>query len=164
MKRPIVALATLLHLAPHPFGMSPVGALALYGGAFGSNRIGWLTPLIPLTVAALVFGFYDPIVMGSVFGGFALSTLAGYWLLRGERKPGRFAGAVILGAVIFYLVSNFGMWLAGMYPRNGAGLIACYVAGLPFLLKAFAADAAYTGLLFGLHVVLEGRAGEAVPA
>ena len=164
MKKSLVVLATVLHLIPHPFSVSPVGALALYSGAFGSNRLGWLTPMLPLAVAAMVFGFYDPIVMLFVFAGFALSTLAGRWLLRRDRNYSRFALAVALGAFIFYLVSNFSIWLTGLYPPTAAGLAACYIAGLPYLLQAMVADAAYCFVLFGLHALIERHEAEAVAA
>lgn len=162
MKKSLVTLATVLHLVPHPFSVSPVGALALYAGAFGSNRLGWLTPMLPMAVAALVFGLYNPLVMLFVFGGFGLSTLAGRWLLRGKRNYTRFGSAVLLGAFTFYLVSNFSVWLTGMYPPTLAGLTACYIAGLPFFLQAIVADAAYCFVLFGLHALIEHYEGEAV--
>lgn len=72
----LVGLATVVHLLPHPFGVSPVGAVALYAGAYGGKWSSWLVPLVPLTIAALLTGFYDPVVMAFVFAGFALSTLA----------------------------------------------------------------------------------------
>ena len=162
MKKTLIALAAVLHLIPHPFSVSPVGALALYAGAFGSNRLGWLTPMLPMAVAAIVFGFYEPIIMLFVFGGFGLSTFAGRWLLRGDRNYTRFGAAVVLGAFIFYLVSNFSVWLAGMYPPTMAGLAACYIAGLPTFLQAIAADAAYCFVLFGLHALIERYEGEAI--
>ena len=43
----------------------------------------------------------------------------------------RILGA-LSGAVIFYLVTNFGVWFGGMYSQNFNGLIESYVMGLPF--------------------------------
>jgi hypothetical protein len=156
MNRFVIALATLAYLVPHPFGVSPIGATALYAGAHGA-RYFWATPLIPLTVGALVFGFYEPLVMSFVFAGFMLSTLAGRWLLRRSPGYGRYAAAVATGAGIFYVVSNFAIWLVGYYPPTVAGLVQCYLNGLPFLGQAMLADAAYCFVLFGLHQVFERR-------
>ncbi|MEO0424952.1 MAG: DUF6580 family putative transport protein [Pseudomonadota bacterium] len=165
MKKSVVFIATLIHLLPHPFGMSPIGALALYSGAHGPKPLAWSVPLVPLTIAALITGFYDPRVMICVFGGFCLATFAGRWLLRKQRSFARYGAAVALGAMVFFLLSNFGMWLYGTYPPTLAGLLACYIAGLPFLLQALVADAAYSLVLFGLHEVLErGHEDEVVPA
>lgn len=157
MNKTVVAVATLLHLVPRPFGVSPVGALALYAGAHGTRRWAWATPFLPLTLAALVSGFYDATVMAFVFAGFALSTFAGRWFLRARRSRLRFAGAITTGAVIFFLLSNFGMWAAGYFPPTAAGLIDCYLRGLPYLAQAGLADGVYCFLLFGLHRLMERR-------
>lgn len=164
MKKLLVALVSLLHLVPHPFGVSPIGATALYAGAYAPGRIAWLIPLLPLTLAAMLFGFYDPLVMAFVFAGFALATFAGRWLLRGQRSYGRFGAAIGLGATIFFLVSNFSIWLAGMYPATLAGLVQCYVNGFPYLLQAMLADAAYCFVLFGLHALIERQQRDPVVA
>lgn len=157
MNKFLIALATVAHLIPHPFGVSSVGATALYAGAYGPKRYSWIVPMMPLFVASLVFGFYNVTVMAFVFGGFALSTFAGRWFLARERNYARYGAAVSLGATIFFLVSNFAVWLVGMYPPTIAGLVQCYVNGLPFLGRAVLADAAYCFVLFGLHALIERR-------
>ena len=160
----LVGLATVVHLLPHPFGVSPVGAVALYAGAYGGKRTSWLVPLMPLTIAALLTGFYDPVVMAFVFAGFALSTLAGRWFLGRRRNLSRYGFAVATGASIFFLISNFAIWWVGYYPPTAAGLIQCYVNGLPYLGQAALADAAYCFVLFGLHAAIERRRTAPVPA
>lgn len=157
MKAILVGLGTLIHLLPHPFGMSSIGATALYAGARGAPRSSWAIPLLPLTLALLLSGVFEPIVFGMVFVGYALSTQAGRWLLARNRSAGRFGAAIALGAVLFFLVSNLSMVFAGFYPATADGLLQCYLAGLPFLGKALIADSAYTLLLFGLHHMGEAK-------
>ena len=157
MNKLLIVLATVIHLAPHPFGVSSIGATALYAGAYGSRRFSWAVPLIPLFIGSLVVGFYDVTVMAFVFGGFALSTFAGRWFLASERNFTRYGAAVAVGASIFFIVSNFAVWLVGMYPPTLAGLMQCYVNGLPYLGQAALADAAYCFVLFGLHGSIERR-------
>jgi hypothetical protein len=163
MKIIVVALATVIHLLPRPFGVSPVGALALYGGAHSAKRYFWAVPLIPLTVAAAVFGFYDLTVMAFVYLGFALASYAGHRFLSGSREFPKFGYAIGTGAVIFFLVSNIGNWLA-FYPRTGVALIECYVNGLPFLLQSILADAFFCYVLFGAHRLINRNKKEPVVA
>ena len=160
MKKILLVLATLVHLLPHPFGVTPIGALALYAGACGDRRRSWLIPLLPVALGAAIVGLFDPIVMIFVFAGFALSTQAGRWLLARDRSLSRYAAAIVAGASIFFLLSNFSVWLAGFYPPTAAGLAECLANGLPFLFRALAADAAYCCLLFGAHELIE-RSAEA---
>jgi hypothetical protein len=43
----------------------------------------------------------------------------------------------------------------GTYPKTAAGLVACYVAGVPFFWNTLADDAFYAALLFGGLVLAE---------
>lgn len=160
----VIVIATIIHLLPHPFGVSSVGATALYAGARGTRRLAWVVPLIPLTLGAVIFGFYDATVMAFVFTGYALATLAGRWFLKQARSYGRYIAAVATGAFIFYLVSNFAIWLVGYYPPTAAGLAECYIVGLPYLGQAMLADAAFCFPLFGAHRMLGRRQSVTVPA
>ncbi len=163
MNKFLLALATAAHLIPHPFGVSPIGATAMYAGAYGNRRTSWLVPLVPLLIGHLFNGFYDLTVMAFVYAGFALSSIAGR-LLAEKRSARRFSIAVVANAIIFYLVSNFSIWLVGMYPQTAAGLIQCYLNGLPYLAAGIAANAVYGLLLFCLHAQIEKQQLSAVPA
>lgn len=155
MNKPLVALTSLWHFVPGPFGASPIGSIALYAGAYGDARTAWLTPLVPLLIGDLLSGFYDVRVMAFVYLGFALSAVVGRLFLSARRNVRRFALAIVSAAVVFYLVSNFSMWLVGFYPHTTAGLASCYVNGLPYLLGSVIADSVYCVLLFGAHAMLE---------
>ncbi|MFN2329611.1 MAG: DUF6580 family putative transport protein [Chromatocurvus sp.] len=157
MNRFIILLAWVMHWLPHPFGVSTIGATALYAGAYGNRGTAWLVPLAPLALVALFTSAYPTTVMLCVFAGFALATAIGRRCLSRRRSPARFTVAVIAAAVIFYLVSNLGVWLAGYYPATPAGLLACYIAGLPFLGLSLIADTVYSALLFGLHALAGNR-------
>ena len=66
-------------------------------------------------------------------------------------------GAVALNAGLFFLISNFGVWLEGFYPQTFAGLIECYVAGLPFLGYSLLGDSFYSIILFGGYAAIKER-------
>ena len=144
----LIVLVAVSRLLPHPMGVTAVGALGLFSGAYLSKRIAWTVPLIALLIGDLISGFYSPVVMVFVYSGFAVSAIIGRWLLMKQRTPSRLGGSVLLGAISFYLLSNFGMWIAA-YPHTIDGLILCYVNGLPYLARSLLGDAFYTVLLFG---------------
>ena len=75
MNKILFFLVSAAHLLPHPFGVSPVGAAAIYAGAYVSPKRMWLYPIIPLLIADVFGGFYDLTVMAFVYAGFALSTV-----------------------------------------------------------------------------------------
>ncbi|MEM9387320.1 MAG: hypothetical protein AAGA68_19835 [Pseudomonadota bacterium] len=104
MKHSVVFIATLIHRLPRPFAMSPVGTLALHRGAHGPKPLAWPVPLVPLTIAALIFGFYDLRGMICAFGGFALATSAGCRLLRALGLAARHGAGALLGAAFSLLL------------------------------------------------------------
>jgi hypothetical protein len=84
-----------------------------------------------------------------VYASFLVNVALGYWI-RDRRTTTRISAITLLGAIQFFLVTNFGVWafLDG-FPRTAAGLIACYIAGIPLFWNTLAGDALYAALLFG---------------
>lgn len=149
----VVVAAATLQLLPHPHNMAPLGALALFAGAYLDRRLFLLAPLGTLLLSDLANGFYHAVVMLSVYLGFALSAAAGRWLLHRRDRVERIVLAWGVGALAFYLVSNAGSWLA-FRPLTAAGLLQCYVDGLPYLARSLMGDAMYATLLFGGYRLL----------
>jgi formate-dependent nitrite reductase membrane component NrfD len=88
---------------------------------------------------------------GSLFtyGAFALIVVLGMFTLKKVRVP-NLAVSALGASVIFFIVSNFGVWLtSGMYPPTFSGLMTCYTAGIPFFHNTILGDLVYTGVLFG---------------
>src|SRR6202030_2885260 len=140
----MIILAAVLRIVPHPWNFTPIGAMALFSGAmFRDRRVAFLFPLV-----ALFVGLHRLIPV--VYASFLLSVLIGTWLAN-RCSISRIGGAVFLGALQFFLVTNFAVWqLFGTYPHTPAGLAACYLAGLPFFGNTLAGDALYATLFFGI--------------
>jgi len=145
----IVLAAAALCLAPHPMNFTPIGALALFGGAyFFSKRNAIAIPLLSLIVGNVITGFHRLIPF--VYASFLVSVVIGFWLRRKRSAP-RIGAATLAGAIQFFLVTNFALWASsiGSYPRTASGLAACYIAGIPLFWNTLAGDAFYAALLFG---------------
>ncbi len=150
----MIALAAVLRIVPHPWNLTPVGAMALFAGAMLRNkRAAGFVPLAALFAGDSIIGFHR--LMPVVYASFLVSVAIGF-CLRERRTIARVAGAALLGAIQFFIATNFAVWaLGGFYPRTAAGLGACYVAGLPFFWNTLAGDALYAGLLFGGFALAE---------
>ena len=93
--------------------------------------------------------------MPFVYASVAVIVLVG-WAIRANMTPFRIATAAVIGSVMFFTVTNFGVWLSsGMYPQTLSGLAACYVAAIPFFQNTLASDLFYAGLLFGGFALAE---------
>jgi hypothetical protein len=150
----MIFAAAASRLIPHPPNMTAVTAMALFAGAtLSRRRYGFLVPLAALFLSDLLIGFYSGMVF--VYGAFMVTVGIGL-LLRGRRHVFTVGAASLASSVIFYLVTNFGVWAgSGLYPHTGAGLVACYTAGLPFFRNMVTGDLCYAALLFGSFALLE---------
>src|SRR6266566_3981167 len=153
----IVLAAAGLRLAPHPMNFAPIGALALFGGAYFSNKREALAiPLLSLILGDVFTGFHQLIPF--VYASFLVSVTIGFWLRRKKSAP-RIAAATLAGAIQFFLVTNFALWASSIssFPKTAGGLAACYVAGIPLFWNTLAGDAFYAALLFGGMALAERR-------
>src|SRR5689334_5558036 len=149
-----IVVAAALRLLPHPPNFTPIGAMALFSGAYlGRRPLAFVAPLGALLLSDLVLGFYHG--QATVYFSVALIVLIGMGALA-RVSALRVLGAALASSVLFFVVTNFGMWLfSGFYPRSLAGLEACYVAAIPFFQNTVAGDLFYSALLFGGFALLE---------
>jgi len=163
-----ILVAAVLRLVPHPPNFTPIGAMALFSGAYlGRRGLAFAAPLGAMALSDAVLGFYSGFWITYV--AVALIVVVG-WLALSRVSVLRVGGAAIVSSVLFFLVSNFGTWSSsGMYPHTFAGLSACYVAAIPFFQNTIAGDLFYATLLFGGFRIAElllpsVRAGQVQPA
>jgi hypothetical protein len=143
----MIVLAAVARIAPHPWNFTPIGAMALFSGAILRDRR--IALLFPLT--ALFAGDLMPVIYVS----FLLNVLIGRWMAA-NRSVARVGGSVFLGALQFFLVTNFAMWRAyDTFPHTLAGLAICYLTGLPLFGDTLAGDAFYAALFFGTFALAE---------
>ncbi len=150
----LMVLGAVMRLLPHAPNFTPVGAMSIFAGA---RLRGWQAFLLPLILMAVT----DPLLGGYsaatplVYTAFVVNVCIGRYL-RNTESPVRIGAAALLGSVQFFVLTNFA-WLGGagnLYPHTLAGIVQCYIDGLPFFGRTLAADLVYSGLLFGLHAWL----------
>ena len=66
--------------------------------------------------------------------------------------------ASLVSSIAFFLITNFGTWLMwDIYPKTGAGLISCYIAGIPFFKGTIMGDLFFNLALFGSFALAKWR-------
>jgi lipopolysaccharide export LptBFGC system permease protein LptF len=61
------------------------------------------------------------------------------------------AGLVVAGTFSFFIITNFAVWaMGGLYPMTLEGLMACYIAGIPFYGNTLLSTALFSAVFFGL--------------
>ena len=99
----MTVLAALLRLAPHPTNFSPIGSVALFGGARLRSWQAYLVPLLALAITdpirSFMEGGYPAYSQGTVivYGSFLISVFLGRRFLSNTNSPLRIAGVVFAG-------------------------------------------------------------------
>jgi hypothetical protein len=159
----LVFVCMIMRIAPHPWNLTPVGAVSLFSGAcFDRRRWAFLVPLAAMfasdTVLEILTGQGYHSLMPVVYATFSLIVVIGIGLRDRRQSPLAVGGGAFASATIFYVVTNFAVWTSSTtYPKTFGGLLACYVAAIPFYGTMLAGDVLYSALLFGTFVWAERR-------
>lgn len=141
-----VLIAALTRLVPHPPNFAPITAMSLFAGAyFTRKQLAFIVPLLAMLISDLFLGFYTISIF--VYLSFALIT----WM--GQQKNRVTPKLVLLGSVLFFLISNLGVWLL-YYPKTIDGLLTCFTLAIPFFATSLLGDVFYSiVLVFGFSAV-----------
>jgi hypothetical protein len=151
----LVVVGVILRVMPHPWNFAPIGAIALFGGArFDRRYFAIGIPLLTMFVGDAFIGFHSQ--MPVIYATYALIAVIGMFLR--DRGTMAIAGGVLLSSTIFYLTTNFAVWAMGTtYAKSATGLVACYIAAIPYFGNTLASDALYAAIFFGTFAVVERR-------
>ena len=155
----LIAIAAFMRLVPHWPNLTPVAAIALFGGATLNKK--WLAILIPVSImliSDLFIGFHD--YVAAVYLSFIIAVFMGFSLSK-NKKFHRIALTSIASSILFFIITNFAVWYGSpFYPQEISGLMSCYAAGLPFFndsslgvsffLNGIIGDMLYNFVFFGI--------------
>ena len=131
MKKISICIGIFLALSmsrfiPHPPNFTSLIALSFYVPVFLGLR--YLPILIiSYVITDLVIGYHT----GTHWDWGSIFLIGLVAPLFSKNFMTRFGGA-LLGACIFFVITNFGVWISGMYDITLDGLILCYTLAIPF--------------------------------
>lgn len=145
----IVLIAAISRLVPHAPNLTPIAAIALFGGANFNNRLtAFMIPLSALLLSDLFIGFYG-LNMLAVYFSFALIAVIGMFISK-RQSIGAVLTATVSSSLLFFVLTNFAVWIANpAFPQNLPGLLECYLVAVPFYKNALIGDLFYSTILFG---------------
>ncbi len=168
-----IIAAAFTRLFPHYHNFTAIGAMAVFGGSvIKDKKLSFLLPLGALLLSDICLqlftstkGFYGT-SQYFVYAAFVIITALA--ALMQKRSVANIALATIWSAALFFIISNFGVWVSSdYYPKTLAGLGACYWAGIPFyknelfgnfVLNSIMGNAFYSALMFGVYYIMERKA------
>ena len=149
----IFALA-IFRLLPHLPNVSPVAAMALFGGAyFADKKLAFIVPFAALLLSDLLLGLHNTMIF--VYAGFALTVAIGF-MIKDRVSVTNTAFAVLASSVLFFLLTNFGAWMTSpLYAKTAEGLMQAYAAGIPFFQNSLIGNLVFAAIIFGGYQLLQ---------
>jgi hypothetical protein len=145
--------AAFMRLLPHPPNVTPITAIALFGGFYLSRKsLTFLIPLTAMLISDLFLGIHYLII--PVYLSFVMITFIGSFIK--QNSISRLAVASIVSSTLFFIITNFAEWMMGaIYPKTLLGLQTCFIAAIPFYTSSAAGDMFYTAVLFGSFAFIQ---------
>ena len=130
---------------PHPPNFTSLLALSFYVPALLGIRY-----LPALVVSFLITDFFIGFHAVTLFtwGSVILIGVCSKFFLSNIYT--RVTGS-LLGACIFYIITNFGVWSMGSYGYNLDGFILCYTSAIPFFTYSLISTFIFSGVIEGIY-------------
>jgi len=145
----LIILAITLRFLPHLPNFAPITALALFAGVYFRGYWAYLLPLLAMIISDIFLGFHS--TMFFVYFSLLLTVGIGA-LARSRKNPATVIAGTLLGSILFFVITNFGVWLTTSWYSPGIdGLIKCYYMALPFFRNSLTGDLFYAIILFGAY-------------
>lgn len=141
----IVGLTLLLGLSrviPHPPNFTPILAV----GIFVPLLTGKWQHALPLTLGAMF--------IGDLYWGwhsYMLWTYSSIAIVSMIALRYSLLANCFIASIVFFIITNFGVWTSGYYGFTLEGLIACYIAAIPFFHMTLLGTIVYTALFYGIY-------------
>jgi hypothetical protein len=139
----LILILAFARLIPHPPNFTPIIAVAIMSSCFFRNMyLSFTVIIVSMLLADVFIGFYNNIFF--VYLSLLLIVFI-FFRINIKIKLQNLFIFGFLGSVIFFLISNFGVWiLSGMYEKNLNGLAYCYFLALPFFLNTILSTIIFT--------------------
>ncbi len=149
----LIIIAVFSRLIPHPWNLTAVGSVALFSGAYLKPRnLGFAVPLLAFLITDLILGVHNTMLF--TYAAVAICSFLGIRYLQ-KPKPASVLGMSFASSLIFFVISNFGVWVVGgFYPLTAQGLLNCFVMAVPFFQGQIIGDLLHSALLFGVYAVV----------
>jgi len=141
----IFAVLATSRFIPHPPNFTSLIALSFYVPAIIGIR--YLPALIiSFVITDFVIGFHGTTLF--TWGSVLVIGLGSKFFISSIFT--RISGA-LLGACLFFIITNFGVWSLGSYGYTFEGLLTCFILAIPFFAYTMISTFIFSGVIEGIY-------------
>ncbi|HNV23294.1 MAG TPA: hypothetical protein PKH98_00220 [Candidatus Omnitrophota bacterium] len=147
----LLVFGIFMRVVVHTPNFTPVIAIALFSGVYLKKKHALILPVALMAITDLILGAHR--VMLFTWGSVLLIAAIGLWLRQNKTTTHTLTSS-LASAFLFFIITNFGVWLAGYYPQTLEGLQSCYVMAIPFFRTMLVSTLVYTFVFFGAYELI----------
>ena len=146
----LIFVGVMSRIYPYAPNFTPMLSIALLSGFYSKNKFFVLLPIFIMLISDIMIGNHA--IVPWVYSSFILIFALGY-LIKKSSYSNIFIFS-ILSSVIFFVISNLGVWFTGGYSYTFNGLIACYTAAIPFFKNTLISTVLYSSVIHSVVSVV----------
>ena len=143
-------LGIVFRLIPHAPNFTPMLSIALLSGFYIKNRFSILLPIGIMLISDIMLGG-NPMSYW-VYASIVLIILLGYFI---KNNPKNIIMNSFISSILFFLITNFGVWFIGGYSYSVSGLIECYILALPFFKNTLISTVFFSMFIYRLNYLIK---------
>jgi hypothetical protein len=147
----IFSVLAFSRFIPHPPNFTSLIALSFYVPVLLGVRF-LPALLISFAITDLIIGYHAGTHW--TWGSVLLIGLISQYFNKNLRW--RLSGA-LLGACIFFVITNFGVWASGMYGYTYEGMINCYILAVPFFSYSLISTLLFSLVIESLYKIFKSK-------
>ena len=141
-----VGLIALSRIIPHPPNFTPVLAMAVFMPYLTRDLYSaMVVPLSAMFVSDLFIGFHSYMIW--VYGSILLGTILSHYTMSMKKAYVHLGVNALSSPIIFFVITNFAVWMSGYYGMTWEGLVTCFIMAVPFFANTLAGTVFYVFLL-----------------
>jgi len=145
-----LALGIVFRIIPHAPNFTPMLSIALLSGYYIKNRFSILLPIAIMLISDIMLGG-NPMSYW-VYASIVLIILLGYFI---KNNPKNIIVNSLISSILFFLITNLGVWFMGGYSYSIYGLIECYILAIPFFKNTLISTTFFSMFIYSLHYLIK---------
>ena len=145
----LIALGVVSRIVIHVPNFTPILSIALLSGIYIKNRFIIAIPILIMLISDLYIGSH--IIAPWVYFPIAVICLIGYF---SKNNTFSIISYSMLSSILFFIISNFGVWFSGGYGYSIEGLITCYIAAIPFFKNTLISTVLFSSFIHLVYSVI----------
>ena len=148
----ITLIFVLSRIIPHPPNFTPILAGIIFLPFIKKDlTFSVIVPLAAMLISDLIIGMHS--LMLWTYGPILFLSCLTYYL--NQDNILRIGSLAVITPMVFFLVSNFGVWITGSYyAKDISGLMECYFNAVPFYASSAISCMLFTALFYFIRSAL----------